>query len=89
MSVHKPNLKRERKSKKELLKCSTFSESHFAQEYFHCQDNLMAFPEHGKFTGTSMCNMLNFSLGNQFSPTVKPRNHRKGPRNTKMTTRVI
>lgn len=57
VSAHKPNLRRERRSKKQLLKCSTFSESLFAKEFFHCQDNLMAFAEHGKFMGTSKCNM--------------------------------
>ena len=47
MPAHNPNLKRERESEKELLKCSTFPESPFAKEYFHCQYNLMAFPAQG------------------------------------------
>lgn len=45
--AHSPNLKRERESEKELLKCSTFPESLFAKEYFHCQYNLMAFAAQG------------------------------------------
>lgn len=45
--AHSPNLKRERKKEKELLKCSTFPESPFAREYFRCQYNLMALPAPG------------------------------------------
>jgi len=52
--AHNPNLKRERENEKALLNFSTFPESPFAKEYFHCQYNLMALPTQGvvycKFT---------------------------------------